>query len=228
VGKRKEHADWFTTTEAARLCGLSHMTVIRRFDCGDLRGFRVPGSKFRRIPRKSLIEFASRHGIPLADAVVSGDLAGVIGGRSSGGRKVLIVEDDRRMADLMEKIMTADGWQVRVARNGFDAGFMAGTFLPDMILLDIMLPGIDGRQACRMIRENPRLAQIKILAVTALRDQQSIDQIMEAGADGYLAKPFSLQVLRDRVAGMMTADAQPALPPAHPGIGGVRISRDIT
>ena len=65
MAKRKLHARWFTTTEAARLCGLSHMTVIRRFDAGDIKGFRVPGSRFRRIPKESLVEFAQRYGIPL-------------------------------------------------------------------------------------------------------------------------------------------------------------------
>jgi two-component system response regulator RpaA len=202
MSKRRMHESWFTTTEAAEVCGLSHMTVIRRFDCGDIKGFRVPGSRFRRIPRESLVEFAKRHGIPLPEAVTGGD--GARGSKAAADRKrrVLIVEDERRMADLIEKIMTTDGWETKVARNGFDAGFLAGSFLPDLVLLDIMLPGLDGREACKQMRQDPRLADMKILAVTALRDENSVNQIMEAGADGHLGKPFAINDLRAKIAAL--------------------------
>jgi len=203
MAKRKNHDRWFSTTEAARLCGLSHMTVIRRFDVGDIKGFRVPGSRFRRIPRESLVEFARRHGLPLADLPdAEGD--GGSGAEAEGGKhRALVVEDERRMADLLEKILAADGWEVRVARNGFDAGFLAGSFVPHLILLDIMLPGVDGREACRQMRSDKRLAGSRILAVTALRDERNVREIMEAGADGYLAKPFGIKELRDRIAALV-------------------------
>jgi DNA-binding response OmpR family regulator len=121
-------------------------------------------------------------------------------GQSSGNASLaLVVEDDRRMADLMEKVLKRDGWEVRVARNGFDAGFLASSLLPGLILLDIMLPGIDGREACRQMRSDPRLSKTKILAVTALRDPKSVNEIFEAGVDAYLAKPFDISHLRTEV-----------------------------
>jgi excisionase family DNA binding protein len=202
MAKRKPHDQWFTTTEAARLFGLSHMTVIRRFDAGDIEGFRVPGSRFRRIPRESLLSFARKHRIPLPETL--GDGAGPGGAQPSGGpsRRVLIVEDERKMADILAKIMAADGWEVKVARNGFDAGFFAGSFLPDLILLDILLPGLDGREACKLLRSDPRLAGTKVLAVTALRDERSVSEILAAGADGHMGKPFAINELRDKVAAL--------------------------
>jgi two-component system, OmpR family, response regulator len=202
MAKHKAHDRWFTTTEAAKLCGLSHMTVIRRFDNGDIKGFRVPGSRFRRIPRENLLEFAVRHGIPLAETLGGGASSEDKGPAGAPGRRVLIVEDDRRMAELLEKIMTTDGWEVRVARNGFDAGFFAGSFLPDLILLDILLPGLDGREACKLLRSDPRLAGTKVLAVTALRDERSVSEILAAGADGHMGKPFAINELRDKVAAL--------------------------
>jgi excisionase family DNA binding protein len=199
---------WFTTSEAAKLCGLSHMTIIRRFDAGDIKGFKVPGSRFRRIPRESLVDFAARHGIPLPD--LSGGSAAGAPAEGDGGahvRRALVVEDERRMAELVEKVLVADGWEVRVARNGFDAGLLAATFRPQLVLLDIMLPGLDGRDACRQMKANPQLAGTKILAVTALKDEESIERIIEAGVDGYLAKPFSLEELRTRIAKLVPAAA---------------------
>lgn len=219
MGRRRTHDKWFTTTEAARLCGLSHMTVIRRFDSGDIKGFRVPGSRFRRIPKESLLEFAQRHGIPLPDL-----LGGVVSGDApveptAGRRRVLIVEDERRMAELLEKIMSSDGWEVRVARNGFDAGFMAGSCVPDLVLLDIMLPGLDGREACKLMRSDPRLSGSRILAVTALKDDRSIEEIMNAGADGHLAKPFAISDLRARIAALMSEPAATAAPRDPKSVG---------
>lgn len=199
VRKRKNGHDWLTPTEAARLCGLSHMTIIRRFDAGDLKGYRVPGSRFRRIPRKSLMEFAARYSIPLPGAAGRGR-GGEGDGEPAGGRRALVVEDERRMADLLEKVLKADGWAVTVARNGFDAGFRAASLRPDLILLDIMLPGLDGREACRQLRADPHLAGARILAVTALSDEGSVDEIFDAGVDGYLSKPFSLDALRAKIA----------------------------
>jgi excisionase family DNA binding protein len=196
---RKPQRDWVSTLEAARLLGICHMTVIRRFDAGDLQGFRVPGSRHRRIPRLALEDYAVRHGIPLAELSAPASPRGGIGG-ASGSRQALVVEDDRHMADLMEKVLKADGWDVRVARNGFDAGFMAAGTRPRLVLLDIMLPGLDGREACRQMRSDPGLAGTKILAVTALRDERSIAEIFEAGADGYLSKPFDLGALRSKIA----------------------------
>ena len=169
MSKHRGSTKWFSTAEAARLCGLSHMTIIRRFDAGDLKGFKVPGSRFRRIPRDSLVEFAARYGIPLElGREPSGpDIEEQPAGRP---RRALVVEDDRRMATLIERVLGADGWEVKVARNGFDAGFLAGSFLPELIILDVLLPGIDGREACRQMRQDQRLAGSKILAVVNARN----------------------------------------------------------
>ena len=122
----------FTTGEAAKICKVSQQTIIRCFDNGQLKGFRVPGSRFRRIPRESLYKFMKDNGIP-TDAL------------ESGKRKVLLVDDDTELLELMNKVIEDDGrFEVRIATNGFDAGMMVKEYRPDVIVLDVMLPDING------------------------------------------------------------------------------------
>ncbi len=206
-----KNREWVSTLEAAKLLGVCHMTVIRRFDAGDLRGYKVPGSRFRRIPKKDLVDFAARHGMPVPNFEPKAASKSPLPLAAPNPNLALIVEDDRSMALLMEKVLSNEGWEVRVARNGFDAGFMASSLLPSLILLDIMLPGIDGREACKQMRKDARLAGTRIMAVTALTDQRSVDEIYEAGVDAYLAKPFSLEDLRENV-NSLTADNHRAAP----------------
>ena len=130
----------FTTGEAAKICKVSQQTIIRCFDNGQLKGFRVPGSRFRRIPREALYRFMKDNGIP-TDAL------------ESGKRKVLLVDDDAELVELMTKVLEEDGrFEVRVATNGFDAGMMVKEYRPDLIVLDVMLPDINGKEVCHRVR----------------------------------------------------------------------------
>src|SRR3569832_784032 len=114
----------FTTGEAAKICKVSQQTIIRCFDSGQLKGFRVPGSRFRRIPRDQLFSFMKDNGIP-TDAL------------ESGKRKVLLVDDDVELVELIKDVLDKDGrFEVRVANNGFDAGMAVKDYGPDLIVLD--------------------------------------------------------------------------------------------
>ena len=123
----------FTTGEAAEICKVSQQTIIRCFDSGRLKGFRVPGSRFRRIPREQLYSFMRDNGIP-TDAL------------ESGKRRVLIVDDDQELVELIVDVLEKDGrFEVRTVNNGFDAGMMVKEYHPDLIVLDVMLPDINGK-----------------------------------------------------------------------------------
>src|SRR3972149_12164832 len=99
----------FTPGEAAKICKVSQQTIIRCFDSGQLRGFRVPGSRFRRIPRELLYRFMKDNSIP-TDAL------------ESGKRKVLVVDDDQELVELITDVLEKDGrFEGRVANNGVDA-----------------------------------------------------------------------------------------------------------
>ncbi len=181
----------FTTGEAAKICKVSQQTIIRCFDNGQLKGFRVPGSKFRRIPREALYKFMKDNGIP-TDAL------------ESGKRKVLLVDDDTDLVELMTKMLDEDGrFEVRTANNGFDAGMLVKEYRPDMIVLDVMLPDINGKEVCHRVRADTTLEDVRILCISGMIEDDKIQELRLSGADDFLHKPFEMEHLIDRMCALL-------------------------
>jgi excisionase family DNA binding protein len=177
----------FTTGEAAEICRVSQQTIIRCFDSGRLEGFRVPGSRFRRIPRDSLMKFMKENGIPLD-------------GLETGKRKVLIVDDDAEIVDLLVEALSRDGrFDCRTATSGYEAGIQTQRFRPDCILLDYMLPDVNGNVVCHTIRKNPEFEDIKIIIISGVIRQDEIEQLLKSGAQDFIKKPFDISDLINRV-----------------------------
>ena len=181
----------FTTGEAAKICKVSQQTIIRCFDNGTLKGFRVPGSRFRRIPRNELYSFMRDNGIP-TDAL------------ESGKRKLLIVDDDQDLVDLMSDAFARDGrWEIKTANNGFDAGMLVKEFRPDLVVLDIMLPDINGKEVCQRVRADSTLEQVKIICISGMVEQDKIMDLKSAGANDFLQKPFDIETLVERMCNLL-------------------------
>src|SRR4030043_1073523 len=179
--------DLFTTGEAADVCKVSQQTIIRCFDSGRLQGFRIPGSKFRRIPRQSLINFMKENSIPLDNL-------------ESGKKKILIVDDDEEIVELIVDILARDGrFEVKTASSGYEAGISTQRFRPDLILLDYMLPDVNGNIVCRTIKENPEFANIKIIIVSGVVKQDEIEQLLKSGAQDFVKKPFDTAELTAKI-----------------------------
>ncbi|MCC6240301.1 MAG: response regulator [Phycisphaerales bacterium] len=177
----------FTTGEAADVCKVSQQTIIRCFDSGRLKGFRVPGSRFRRIPREALIAFMKDNGIP-SDAL------------DSGKSRILVVDDDPEIVELFVDVLERDGrFEVKTAATGYDAGIMTHEFIPDLIILDYMLPDINGNVVCKTIRSNPAFERTKIIIVSGVVNQDEIDDLLRAGADEFVKKPFNIEKLIERI-----------------------------
>lgn len=177
----------FTTGEAARICKVSQQTIIRCFDSGQLKGFRVPGSRFRRIPRETLHKFMKENGIP-TDAL------------ENGKREVLLVDDDQDLIEVMSSALIADGrFEVRIANNGFDAGMMVKEYRPDIIVLDVMLPDINGREVCQRVRSDNQLESVKIICISGMVEAEKVEELKASGADDFLQKPFEVEELIDRM-----------------------------
>ncbi len=177
----------FTTGEAAKICKVSQQTIIRCFDNGQLKGFRVPGSKFRRIPREMLYKFMKDNGIP-TDAL------------ESGKRKVLLVDDDVDIVEMIHKALDEDGrFEVKTAGNGFDAGMMVKEYRPDLIVLDVMLPDINGKEVCHRVRGDVGLEEVRIICISGMVEDDKIQELRLAGADDFLHKPFDVDVLIERM-----------------------------
>jgi excisionase family DNA binding protein len=183
--------DLFTTGEAAEVCKVSQQTIIRCFDSGRLEGFRVPGSRFRRIPRQSLIKFMKENNIPL-DAV------------DSGKRKVLIVDDDAEIVELLVDVLARDGrFETKTASSGYEAGMATQRFRPELILLDYMLPDVNGNVVCQTIRKNPEFENIKIIIVSGVVKQDEIEQLLKSGAEGFIKKPFDVAELTGKITAVL-------------------------
>jgi excisionase family DNA binding protein len=192
----KVQKDWsgkkvFTTGEAAQVCKVSQQTIIRCFDSGRLNGFRVPGSRFRRIPREELMRFMRINEIPLENL-------------ESALKRVLVVDDDPEIASLMHDVFGDDGrFDVRVVHNGYDAGMETERFRPHLIVLDYMLPDINGNIVCRRVRENEALKDTRVICVSGVIESGEVEKLMDSGADDFMKKPFDLRELVRRVESLL-------------------------
>ena len=187
----------FTTGEAAKICKVSQQTIIRCFDNGTLKGFRVPGSRFRRIPRDQLFAFMRDNGIP-TDAL------------ESSRRRILLVDDDQELVDLLRDAFERDGrFEVHPANNGFDAGMKVKELRPDLVVLDVMLPDINGKEVCQRVRSDESLDSVKIICISGMVEQDKVEELRAAGANDFLQKPFAVERLLDQVCGLL--DMQRAL-----------------
>lgn len=187
----------FTTGEAAKICKVSQQTIIRCFDSGQLKGFRVPGSRFRRIPRDQLYAFMRDNGIP-TDAL------------DSGRRKVLIVDDDQELVELMSDVLERDGrFEIKTVNNGFDAGMMVKEYHPDLIVLDVMLPDINGREVCQRVRSEKSMDDIRIICISGMVEDDKIEELRAAGANDFLHKPFEVEKLLERICTLLDMEVSP-------------------
>ncbi len=183
----------YTTGEVAQICKVSQQTVIRCFDSGKLKGFRVPGSKFRRIPRESLVNFMKANEIPLDNL-------------ETGKKRVLVVDDDEAIIDMFVELLGRDGrFEVRTARTGFDAGLEAQEFRPDLMLLDYKLPDLNGNLVCRSVRSSPALENMKIIIISGVADPDEVAALRGAGADDFIKKPFDINAVIARIVQLTTA-----------------------
>ncbi|MFG0274512.1 MAG: response regulator [Phycisphaerales bacterium] len=175
----------FTTGEAAEICKVSQQTIIRCFDSGRLDGFRVPGSRFRRIPRAALMKFMRENDIPT-------DIL------ESGPRRILVVDDEEEIVSLLMEVLGADKrFELRSASTGYDAGMLTESFRPHLIVLDYMLPDLNGDLVCQRVRESEQGKDTKIVFVSGVVAPDEVQRLLDAGADDFVKKPFDITRLID-------------------------------
>jgi DNA-binding response OmpR family regulator len=120
-------------------------------------------------------------------------------GRLESPPRLLIVDDEPTGREILNDILETQGYEIASASHGAAALELAAAFDPDLVLLDVMMPGMDGFEVCRRLRANPALADVAIVLITALDDRASRLRGIEAGADDFLSKPFDRVELRGRV-----------------------------
>jgi excisionase family DNA binding protein len=171
----------FTTFEAAKLCHVSPLSIINWVNAGRLPAFRTPGGH-RRIRRDDLARFMRDNGIPLPEELRDG----------SGRPRVLVVDDEAAIRDILSESLAnrPNPYEVSSAADGFEAGRLVATFRPDVVLLDLRMPGLDGFQVCRTIKADPETASIIVVAMTGYHTPETEARIVECGAVRCLAKPI--------------------------------------
>lgn len=175
------HKDILTTGEVAKICNVAPRTVSKWFDSGQLRGYRIPGSKDRRIPLNALVKFMKAHNIPLD-------------GIQSGKTRVMIVDDESEIVEVLKKVLTEQAnYEVITAHNGFSAGVECEKFRPHVLLLDMHLGDVNGQDVLKLVRGNSDLELTKVIAMSGKLTDGQAHQLLNGGFDGYLKKPFHVR-----------------------------------
>ena len=129
--------------------------------------------------------------------------------------RILVVDDELDIREFVQYNLVKEGYKVACATNGREAVAVAGEYRPHLILMDMMMPEMDGREACRILRANPATSKTMIVFLSAVCEEESLVECYEAGADDYITKPVSMRVLCSRVAAIkkrIQGDDQSAVP----------------
>ncbi|HNS19345.1 MAG TPA: helix-turn-helix domain-containing protein [Sedimentisphaerales bacterium] len=166
-----------TTGDVARICNVAPRTVSKWFDSGQLKGYRIPGSKDRRIPLSELVRFMKANNMP-TDSLTAGKI------------RVLVLDSDEQSGNGLSDVLKGrGGYDVLVAHNGFEAGAAAQKFAPHVVLINLLTNGIDAHAICTSLRANEDLATIKVLALANALGSQEAVALMHKGFDGYVSNP---------------------------------------
>ena len=120
----------------------------------------------------------------------------------------MIVDDDQGVVDLISEVFAGDSrFETKVVNNGFGAGMLAKEYHPDLIILDVMLPDINGQEVCELIRRDPTMSDIKIICISGMVEEDKIAELKTAGADDFLHKPLDIDELMRRICRLLDMEA---------------------
>ena len=176
---------YYTTSEVAKICNVHRNTIIGSIRKGLLRIHRTPGGH-ARISQEDLDDFRHRRSLPGTGTV-------------SRNNRILVVDDDLAFAQTLAGGLEELGYAVEVANTAFLAGYLLAKFSPDLLLADLLLADVRGDEICRQIRTTPGERDIAIIGVSATSDKVLVDSMLEAGVDDFVAKPFDLEYLVERI-----------------------------
>jgi two-component system, OmpR family, response regulator RpaA len=177
----------FTTGQVAKICKVAPRTVSKWFDSGRLRGYRIPGSQDRRIPREQLIRFLKEHGMPLGEL------------EEEEWHKILVIGAERLFIDRLQELLPeSDDFKYEIANSGFEAGIMAESFHPDTIIIDLALGRSEALQIAANLRRNVQYEQTLIIAL-ASEDEANPEKLTENGFSESFKKPFDIALLGERI-----------------------------
>lgn len=169
-----------TTGDVAKICNVAPRTVSKWFDKGQLKGYRIPGSKDRRIPLSELVRFMKQHNMP-TDNLAFGTI------------RVLIVDTNEQSSSrLAEQLHQKTDYTIETVNTEFETGLKAQKMTPHVMLINLMSEGINAGQICRNIHSNEDLKAVKIIAVTNLLKESEKNALLEKGFDDCIEEPSDI------------------------------------
>lgn len=176
-------------SDVAEACGVTPAGVRKWIREGKLKAFTTPGGQYR-MDSRDVLEFLDEYHIPVPSFLQS----------EAANRRVLVVDDDPDIVELvMDTLAVHEALELYPAPNGYDACITAGETQPDLVVLDIFMPKMDGFEVCTRLKRNPRTDSAKILVITAYGDAENVRRIRTCGADTVLRKPFEPRDLETEV-----------------------------
>lgn len=192
---------YFTTFQVAKVLGVSAPTVVNWVNGGLLVAHRTPGGH-RRMTREDILAFAAAHDYPVGPELLGDSPAPAPSGES---RRVLIVDDDPDYCALVKDYLEGrGGWVVESANSGFNAGLAVARFSPAVVLLDLMMPGMDGFQVLSVLQADPLMRRIPVVACTAWRDDAVEERVRREAFRGYVLKQAKLEALLEALESALT------------------------
>lgn len=178
------HKTVLTTGEVAKICNVAPRTVSKWFDAGHLRGYRIPGSKDRRIPIEHLLRFMRTHGIPL-------------NGLDAGHTRILVFDPDPALCDAVQTALNGDkGFEVVTASTALEAGAAAQNLQPQVVIADVTLPDAPPQAITRFVRSLPTSQATCLIGIAPGLTEAKGQELLQQGFDGFLSKPFDVRSLR--------------------------------
>lgn len=180
--------DVYTTGEVAKICNVTIRTVIKWFESGALKGFKIPNSRDRRIPHASLVEFMTENGLPLDKLEMSNK------------KRILVADDEKGILFVFQKFLDDVGiFEVETASSGYEAGIKTISFRPHLLILDHMLGDTTSREVSSSLRQNPELSAMKIIVMSGYLSDDDVEEILANGVDAFIRKPFDLAQVKQKI-----------------------------
>ena len=182
-----------TVSQACKYCKVSSKTIINWIDGGHIKAYKTVGGH-RRIKKEDLDQFLKAKGMPLPEEP-----------KTEERKKILVVDDDKIIVETIVQALEEDehGYEMISASDGFEAGLQVSHFKPDLLILDIMMPDINGYEVCQKIKCNPETKSTKIVVLSAYLDDDAFQRMKEYGADACFSKPLPLEQLKFEVAQLL-------------------------
>lgn len=182
-----------TTGQVGDYCRVNYRTVIRWIKAGRLEAHQLPGRGDHRVEVRDFLSFLHDNNLPIPFEFVN------------HSRRILIVDDDPSMAASIRRALRREGYETQIAETGFRAGAMLASFRPQLVTLDLRMPGVGGLDVLKFIRASEDYRDVKVLVVSG-ESRDAIDGAVAAGADAGLQKPFQNPVLLAEIKSLLDAN----------------------